>query len=72
MERNDNLKEWAMATVPLEGYEVEFIPLERRLFDRRKILSAAPLPRGLKKDRRECGGRRAHDRALAKQSKSVQ
>jgi hypothetical protein len=61
-----------MSTVPLEGYEVEFIPLERRLVDRRKATANAPLPPGLKKDRRASEGRRSHDLSPAVHTNTVQ
>ena len=61
-----------MSVVPLEGYEVEFIPLERRMLDRRMTSRNAPLPPGLQKDRRETEGRRAQDARHAAQRKSVQ
>lgn len=46
---------------PLPVYEVEFIPFERRLRDRRVAPADAPLPVGLKKDRRNSTGRRQED-----------
>lgn len=45
----------------LPGYEVEFIPLERRLIDRRVAPRGAALPQGVKADRRKVAGRRAED-----------
>ncbi len=48
---------------PLPVYEVEFIPLERRLQDRRIAPANAPLPIGLGEDRRKAGGRRMEDRS---------
>jgi hypothetical protein len=53
-----------MSAVPLTGYEVEFIPLERRLDDRRFAPSDTPLPPGIKMDRRRSQGRRADDQHL--------
>jgi hypothetical protein len=61
-----------MSVVPLEGYDVEFIPLERRLMDRRMTSGLSPLPSGLQKDRRQSAGRRAQDLRHAAQGKSVQ
>jgi hypothetical protein len=53
-----------MAALP--GYEVEFIPLERRLSDRRVAPYGAALPQGLKTDRRKVtSGRRKEDRKIA-------
>jgi hypothetical protein len=47
----------------LPGYEVEFIPLERRLSDRRLAPYWSALPQGLKADRRKkTSGRREEDR----------
>ena len=46
---------------PLPVYEVEFIPFERRLRDRRVAPPDAPLPVGLKEDRRRSTGRRTDD-----------
>jgi hypothetical protein len=52
-----------MAALP--GYEVEFIPLERRLSDRRLAPCEAALPQGLKTDRRKMtSGRRKEDRRI--------
>jgi hypothetical protein len=49
----------------LPGYEVEFIPLERRLSDRRLAPYWAALPQGLKTDRRKTtSGRREEDRKI--------
>ncbi len=61
-----------MPTLPLEGYDVEFIPLERRLVDRRRTTGNSPLPPGLQKDRRDSEGRRLQDRNHAQQAKTVQ
>ena len=61
-----------MSVVPLEGYEVEFIPLERRLVDRRMALRNAPLPPDLLKDRRATEGRRVQDAQRAASRRSVQ
>jgi hypothetical protein len=49
-----------MAKLPV--YEVEFIPLEQRLGDRRKAPKDAPLPPDVKEDRRKSPGRRPGDR----------
>jgi len=46
---------------PLPVYEVEFIPLERRLTDRRVAPRGSALPQGIKADRRKSTGRRAED-----------
>lgn len=52
-----------MSALPV--YEVEFIPLERRLSDRRIAPRGAALPPGLHADRRKASGRRAEDRRPA-------
>jgi hypothetical protein len=49
-----------MATPPV--YEVEFIPLERRLNDRRGASPDAPLPTDASTDRRKPSGRRAEEK----------
>lgn len=49
-----------MSALPV--YEVEFIPLERRLGDRRVAPPNAALPPGLTTDRRKATSRRAEDR----------
>jgi hypothetical protein len=49
----------------LPVYEVEFIPLERRLGDRRVAPRDAALPPGLTADRRKENSRRAEDRQYA-------
>ena len=49
-----------MSALPV--YEVEFIPLERRLGDRRVAPRDAALPRKITADRRTISGRRAEDR----------
>jgi hypothetical protein len=46
----------------LPVYDVEFIPLERRLADRRVAPSNAALPPGVTADRRKTPGRRPEDR----------
>jgi len=49
-----------MSALPV--YEVEFIPLERRLSDRRTVPFWSALPEGLKADRRKkASGRRKED-----------
>ena len=48
-----------VAVLPV--YEVEFIPLERRLGERR-LKANAGLPRGIIMDRRAKAGRRIEDR----------
>lgn len=52
-----------MSALPV--YEVEFIPLERRLGDRRVAPPSAALPPGLTIDRRKTPSRRAEDRQPA-------
>lgn len=56
-----------MSALPV--YQVEFIPLERRLGDRRLTARGATLPRGIKSDRRQGQdtptGRRNEDRLFA-------
>ena len=49
-----------MSALPL--YHVEFIPLERRLGDRRVAPRDAALPAGVTADRRKATGRRAEER----------
>jgi len=49
-----------MSALPV--YQVEFIPLERRLGDRRVAPIDAALPPKIKADRRDTSGRRAEDR----------
>jgi hypothetical protein len=53
-----------MSALPV--YEVEFIPLERRLGDRRVAPRDAALPPGLTADRRKAASRRAEDRQYVK------
>lgn len=52
-----------MSALPV--YQVEFIPLERRLGDRRVAPRDAALPRGISADRRKPTSRRAEDRTVA-------
>ena len=52
-----------MAALPV--YQVEFIPLERRLSERRAAPVADALPSGIAADRRNPIGRRAEDRPSA-------
>ena len=52
-----------MSALPV--YEVEFIPLERRLGDRRVAPRDAALPPNLTADRRKVTSRRAEDRKPA-------
>jgi len=52
-----------MSALPV--YQVEFIPLERRLGDRRIAPRDAALPPEIKADRRKTLGRRAEDRKSA-------
>jgi hypothetical protein len=49
-----------MSALPV--YHVEFIPLERRLGDRRVAPIDAALPPGITADRRQITGRRMEDR----------
>ncbi len=52
-----------MSALPV--YEVEFIPLERRLGDRRVAPRSAALPPEIKADRRKVSSRRMDDRKSA-------
>lgn len=52
-----------MSALPV--YQVEFIPLERRLGDRRIAPQGSALPRRVTADRREVNGRRNDDRLFA-------
>ena len=52
-----------MSALPV--YEVEFIPLERRLGDRRVAPRGAALPPQITADRRKVTGRRPEDRKVA-------
>lgn len=52
-----------MSALPV--YQVEFIPLERRLGDYRVASRNAALPKGVSVDRRKIVGRRAEDRKTA-------
>lgn len=49
-----------MSSLPV--YQVEFIPLERRLGDRRAIPRSEALPEGVTASRRKISSRRAEDR----------
>lgn len=49
----------------LPSYEVEFIPLERRMGERRVASRGAPLPSGLSHDRRQEWDRRDVKNALS-------
>lgn len=49
-----------MSALPV--YQVEFIPLERRLGDRRVAPRDAALPSQISADRRKASSRRAEDR----------
>jgi hypothetical protein len=49
----------------LPVYPVEFIPLERRLNDRRVAPRDAALPQGITADRRRMPGRRVEDHKVA-------
>ncbi|MDP2265449.1 MAG: hypothetical protein Q8J70_02750 [Thiobacillus sp.] len=52
-----------MSALPV--YQVEFIPLERRLGDRRIAPQGSAPPRSVTADRREVSGRRGDDRLFA-------
>ena len=52
-----------MSALPV--YQVEFIPLERRLGDRRIAPQGSALPRRVTADRREGLGQRSDDRLVA-------
>ena len=52
-----------MSALPV--YDVEFIPMERRLVDRRVAPRDAALPPGITADRRSTPGRRPEDRRVA-------
>jgi len=52
-----------MSALPV--YQVEFIPLERRLGDRRVAPRDAALPPGITADRRKTASRRMDDRKFA-------
>ena len=52
-----------MSALPV--YQVEFIPLERRLGDRRIAPQGSTLPRRVTADRREGSGQRGDDRLVA-------
>ena len=52
-----------MSALPV--YQVEFIPLERRLDDRRVAPRNAALPREITADRRKTSSRRTEDRRSA-------
>jgi hypothetical protein len=52
-----------MSALPV--YEVEFIPLERRLGDRRIAPRDASMPREIVADRRKTSGQRTEDRKSA-------
>jgi hypothetical protein len=53
-------KDQPMSALPV--YQVEFIPLERRLGDRRVAPRNAALPAGITADRRQSSSRRSEDR----------
>lgn len=52
-----------MSALPV--YQVEFIPLERRLGDRRVAPRGSALPSRITADRRKASGRRNEDRLFA-------
>ncbi len=52
-----------MSALPV--YQVEFIPLERRLGDRRMAPQGSALPRNVTANRRKVSGRRGDDRLFA-------
>jgi hypothetical protein len=56
-------KDIPMSALPV--YEVEFIPMERRLGDRRVAPRDAALPASITADRRKTPGRRPEDRQVA-------
>jgi len=56
-------KDKPMSALPV--YQVEFIPLERRLDDRRVAPRNAALPREITADRRKASSRRTEDRRSA-------
>jgi hypothetical protein len=56
-------KDIKMPVLPV--YPVEFIPLERRLNDRRVAPRDTALPQGITADRRRVPGRRPEDRKVA-------
>ena len=49
----------------LPVYEVQFVPMERRLFDRRTAPMNAALPKYLEADRRVLFGRRGDEQKMA-------
>jgi hypothetical protein len=57
------MREKPMSALPV--YQVEFIPLERRLCDRRVAPRNAALPPEISADRRRASTRRAEDRQPA-------
>jgi hypothetical protein len=59
-----------MSALPV--YQVEFIPLERRLGDRRVAPCDAALPSGITADRRQSSSRRSEDRKAASILKVIQ
>jgi hypothetical protein len=61
---NQYLDEQGHPMPALPVYHVEFIPLERRLDDRRVAPRNAALPPGVTTDRRRTTGRRQHDAAM--------
>lgn len=49
----------------LPVYEVQFVPSERRLYDRRNAPMNSSLPQDVKIDRRAIFGRRSEERKMA-------
>lgn len=49
----------------LPVYEVQFVPTERRLYDRRSAPMNAALPNHIRMDRRVVFGRRGDERKMA-------
>lgn len=49
----------------LPVYEVQFVPMERRLFDRRTAPMNAALPKHIETDRRVLFGRRSDEQKMA-------
>lgn len=49
----------------LPVYEVQFVPMERRLFDRRTAPMNAALPKYIETDRRVLFGRRGDEQKMA-------
>lgn len=52
-----------MSALPV--YEVQFVPMERRLYDRRTAPMTATLPENIQIDRRVIFGRRGEEQKMA-------